>query len=477
MANAKGWCPPHVGLSRVQAGSGHAGRQPTALAESVGGSQPLTTSFTAQFYHHHVRKPMTQRGGATLIAVAALVLGRRRGRCDNDRGNRCSKCMVFAVENGETGQDALSGSVSKRSSAVKEGTRTSGNDAAATSSGVPDSLLLEVEDDYTLLAKKRGFAILPFAREIYAWQRWPPSELVANAALTGLACILFAVDTLPAFNLKDTFLFDRDIVSALFAIDYLLRWYSRGLQPGYLLNAYMVFDAASIMPFLLRPFVPGLKETSLIFLRLVRTTRLYRLLKPRTVKELGRDFLGIDPDDNNVSAYQLQLARSFGVVFVLIFVVAGLMYTAEHEVNPQLSDFFSSFYFSIISLSTVGFGDIVPVTATGRLTLSVSILAALIIVPSEAGEVANAFAEEERAKTMQQFSRQAEKDKQIEKLISSLEEEKKRGNDTLADLQQLQNQRTSIKELRDLFNKYDADGSGEIGFAEFALMAEELGIV
>jgi len=65
----------------------------------------------------------------------------------------------------------------------------------------------------------------------------------------------------------------------------------------------------------------------------------------------------------------------------------------------------------------------------------------------QAGEVANAFAEEERLKAMQLINRQAQK------------------------------KDTSIKELRDLFNTYDSDGSGEIGFAEFALMAEELGII
>jgi len=346
-----------------------------------------------------------------------------------------------------------------------------------TNPNVPSSPLLE--DEYESLAREWNFAVLPFAREIDAFQRLPLTQ-AANAALAGLACILFAVNTLPAFQLRDSVALVEDIISALFAIDYFLRWYSRGLSPSYLLNGYMLLDAATILPLLLQALMPGSKITTLNFLRLLRTARVYRLLQPRLVKELGRDLFGIDPDKNNISAYQLQLIRSFGIVFTLIFIVAGLMYTAEHEINPQLSDFFSSFYFSIISLSTVGFGDIAPVTPAGRLILSLGIPAALIVVPFQASEVANAFAEKQRMSALKLLKRQVEKDEQIQKLIDRLEEETKRGNasaEKLAELQQLQARRTSIKDLRDVFKKYDTDGSGEISFPEFAMMAEELGIV
>jgi len=351
--------------------------------------------------------------------------------------------------------------------------KTSSEDDVDEDSG--DAVVL---DEYTRLAKEWDFAVLPFAQDIDAWQRYPPVEL-ANAALAGLACILFAVNTLPAFPYRDTVTVVEDVITALFAIDYVLRWYSRGLSPSYLLNQYMLFDIATFIPPLLPLLLPGFKIQTLNFLRLLRTARVYRLLQPRRVKELGRDLFGIDPDSINVTAYQLQLTRSFGVVFTLIFIVAGLMYTAEHEVNPQLPDFFSSLYFSIISLSTVGFGDIAPITPIGRLILSLSIPAGLIVVPYQANEIAAAFAEEERQKTIQLFNRQAEKDEQIQKLINKLEEETKRGNASAEKLQELEKLqgKTSMKDLRDMFNKYDADGSGEIGFSEFALMAEELGIV
>lgn len=353
----------------------------------------------------------------------------------------------------------------------------SGDGTEKTSLDIPSSSL--VEDEYERLVRERDLPVLPFAQDIDAFQRWAPAEL-ANAALAGLASIIFAVNTVPALEQRVLVTFTEDIITVLFAIDYLLRWYSRGLNPSYLLNQYMLFDAATFVPLILQLVMPGSTITTLNFLRLLRTARVYRLLQPRKVKELGRDFFGIDPDKNTVTAYQCQLARSFGVVFTLIFIVAGLMYTAEHKVNPQLPDFFSAFYFSIISLSTVGFGDIAPVTGEGRLILSLSVIAGLIVVPFQASEVANAFAEEERAKTLQAFNRQAEKDEQIQKLINRLEEETKRGNasaEKLSELQQLQGKRTSVKELRDLFNKYDADGSGEIAFSEFALMVEELGII
>ena len=45
----------------------------------------------------------------------------------------------------------------------------------------------------------------------------------------------------------------------------------------------------------------------------------------------------------------------------------GLIYNAEHVQNPQLPDYFTALYFGLTTLTTVGFGDITPITAQGRL--------------------------------------------------------------------------------------------------------------
>ena len=69
----------------------------------------------------------------------------------------------------------------------------------------------------------------------------------------------------------------------------------------------------------------------------------------------------------------------------------GLIYTAEHEVNPEIPDYFTALYFGLTTLTTVGYGDIVPVTSQGRIVVSATILAGVAIIPAQAAALADAF--------------------------------------------------------------------------------------
>jgi len=325
---------------------------------------------------------------------------------------------------------------------------------------------------YVQLAKERDFPILPFAAEIDEWQRRELVEII-NALLVGLTCLCFALRTVPSFANMQV-LSDIETFAALaFAVDYVLRWYSRGLRPDFLLSKYMIADLLSLLAFT----SPSL---DLNFLRLLRTVRIYRLLQPLKVRKVYKIF-GIQSEEALPRPSQLVTLRAFGAVFTLLFITAGLVYTAENGVNPQFQNFFSAFYFSVTALSTVGFGDIYPITETGRLIVSLAIPIGLCLVPFQAGEVAAAFAEEERLKSLKYQRKQASKDEQIARLIDSLERERSKTSSNalrLEMLQDLQSQRTKpVQELRELFNKYDADGNGSIDFAEFLLMSEALGLV
>ena len=72
-------------------------------------------------------------------------------------------------------------------------------------------------------------------------------------------------------------------------------------------------------------------------------------------------------------------------------VSTGLIYSAEHEVNPQIPDYFTALYFGLTTLTTVGFGDISPVTVSGRFVVMASILAGVAIIPAQAANLAEAY--------------------------------------------------------------------------------------
>lgn len=309
---------------------------------------------------------------------------------------------------------AVAAAAASKSTAFSASSRSSSGPGVA-SGGTAESASLADPDDfatrsqdawaeaYGQLARERGFQVLPFGAEIDRLQRSSPAEF-SNALLVGFVCVIFALQTLPDISpqTRGALIAIEDIANALFFLDYLARWWSRGLRWDYLLTSAMIFDLVSVLPFLLRPFVPVMGGIEFDFLKLLRVLRVYRFFRPNAFQSIVRIFLPPEMADQadlvmaGVQESQLQVVRTFGVLFTLIFITAGLVYEAEHSTNPQFKDFFSSLYFSIIALSTVGFGDYAPITPAGKTVVSISIIVGLCIVPYQASLVASAVADEQR---------------------------------------------------------------------------------
>jgi len=272
-------------------------------------------------------------------------------------------------------------------------------------SGQTDEVELEDSwnEEYLRLANEENFKPLPYAAEIDRLQHAPLSE-ISNALLAGLACAIYVVARSPGVTEGTIRVLAAaaSSINALFFLDYMARWWCRGMSWQYLLNPLMIVDLVGVLPFLLRPWVPSISSMELNFLKLIRVLRVYRFFRPKAFRSFLQILIGPDqakPYEDGlrgVKPYQLQVFRTFGVVFTLIFITAGLCYEAEHAVNPQFADIFSSFYFSVIALSTVGFGDIEPMTAAGRLVITVAIVVGLCLIPSEASLVATAISEEQK---------------------------------------------------------------------------------
>jgi voltage-gated potassium channel len=118
------------------------------------------------------------------------------------------------------------------------------------------------------------------------------------------------------------------------------------------------------------------------FLRVLRVVRVLRFYRFTRDEEF---FFG------TVSGGALRAVKLLLTVLVVLFVSAGLFYTAEVRANPDVRHFGDAFYFVVITLSTTGFGDIVPVTSAGRWVTVASILAAIILIPWQAGKIVRAW--------------------------------------------------------------------------------------
>ena len=179
---------------------------------------------------------------------------------------------------------------------------------------------------------------------------------------------------------------------AVFTAEYLLRiWTADLLFPDakrprlkYVLSFMAIIDLLAILPFYL-PFVAA----DLRFLRMVRLLRLFRLLR---VFKLGRyfDALQVIVDVLRESAAQLVISVAL-CLFVMLF-SAIIMYTVENPVQPdQFPNVISSLWWAICTLTTVGYGDVYPVTTVGRFFAAVISLVGIGIIAIPTGIIAGGF--------------------------------------------------------------------------------------
>ena len=87
----------------------------------------------------------------------------------------------------------------------------------------------------------------------------------------------------------------------------------------------------------------------------------------------------------------VNVARLVVSVIMLFFVYSGLFFFVESPVNPEVQNFGDAFYFTVVAVSTVGFGDIVPVSSWGRLVTLAMIISGIIIIPLQVARIFRAW--------------------------------------------------------------------------------------
>ena len=158
------------------------------------------------------------------------------------------------------------------------------------------------------------------------------------------------------------------VVVAIFTVEYLLRIWTADLlykdktpfkaRLKYVVSAMAIVDLVAILPFYLPMFLP----TSVLGMRALRLVRLFRILK------LNRYSDAMASVGLVIKEKQRELCGSFFVVSLLMVISSLLMYAIEHDAQPQVfKNAFSGLWWAVATLTTVGYGDIYPVTVIGRI--------------------------------------------------------------------------------------------------------------
>jgi voltage-gated potassium channel len=162
------------------------------------------------------------------------------------------------------------------------------------------------------------------------------------------------------------------LIVTIFAVEYLLRLWSAENRIHYIFSFYSIIDLIAILPFFM-----GTIDIS--YIRLLRWFRILRL-----IRYIDRKFLfgHITTEDGAI------FTRILFTLFAIIFVYSGLIYQVEHPVNPQVfTTFVDAMYFSIVTMTTVGFGDVTPVSQIGRLLTVLMILTGIALIPWQVGDL------------------------------------------------------------------------------------------
>ncbi|WP_458205638.1 ion transporter [Haladaptatus sp. NG-SE-30] len=209
--------------------------------------------------------------------------------------------------------------------------------------------------------------------------------LVLNLVFVGV----FVVETYPVRpSVQDTLWNLEFGIAMIFLVEYLLRLYGARNRVAEFFNVYTMIDLVALLPTFAVAVLPlSAVALNIGFLRVVRVIRVLRFY--RFTRDA--DFFFGTVSDNALRALKLVLT-----VLVLFFISAGLFYSVEFAANPAVNTFGDAFYYTVVTLSTVGFGDILPVTAAGRWVTVATILAGIIIIPWQASKIVREWGSKEK---------------------------------------------------------------------------------
>jgi len=163
----------------------------------------------------------------------------------------------------------------------------------------------------------------------------------------------------------------------LFTIEYIVRLYCVREPHRYARSFFGIVDLLAIIPTYLTLFaLPGMQ--SLLVVRGLRLLRIFRILKLVHLMREGATLrLAIWEARDKIIVF-------LSVVMVIVTIVGATMYLIESPVNDRFSSIPQSIYWAIVTMTTVGYGDVVPITALGKLLSAILIITgyALIVVPT-----------------------------------------------------------------------------------------------
>ncbi|MGB1269057.1 MAG: ion transporter [Flavobacteriaceae bacterium] len=197
-----------------------------------------------------------------------------------------------------------------------------------------------------------------------------------------LSLIAYAIETLPNNSefIVELLIYFEYLCIFIFSIEYLLRVYISKKTLSYIFSFFGVIDLLAILPFYLSGAI------DLRALRAFRIFRIFRALKLiRYNKALNRFHIAAKIVKEEIILFLM-------ITFIFIFLASAGIYFFENEAQPEVfTSIFHSAWWSVVTLTTVGYGDVYPITLGGKIFTFFILIIGVGIVTIPAGLVATAL--------------------------------------------------------------------------------------
>lgn len=242
------------------------------------------------------------------------------------------------------------------------------------------------------------YRIVESHEDSYSWSRWFDRFITLLILLNVIAISLETFQEINARygNWLNGF---EDFSVIVFSVEYLGRLLTADFQYPrkhpvqpflrYVFSFKAIIDLLAVLPYYLPMFI----AFDLRFLRGLRLLRLLRVLK------LSRYTLTLRIVMEVIREKKMDLEVTLLATFLLLVISSNLMYAFEHEVQPEAFDnILSSFWWAIATLTTIGYGDIYPITGWGRLLSGIIAILGIGMVALPAGILSASFLQKMKQK-------------------------------------------------------------------------------
>jgi len=245
--------------------------------------------------------------------------------------------------------------------------------------------------------------MLHIRRRVHEWlepgeqsSRWEHLIDFALILLILASVAIVVLQSMPEMNEYDALFAEVERWCVyVFTLEYLLRLWTCVENPRfagairgrlcYMASGMGMIDLLALAPFYLAPFA----DSNTVVFRLLRIFRLIRVLK------FSRYNASIGLLGRVIQSRREELLLSLVLVITLVVISSTFMYAVEHDAQPKVfSSIPAAMWWGIVTMTTVGYGDVYPITTAGRVVAGISVLLGVGLFALPAGILASGFSEE-----------------------------------------------------------------------------------